>query len=82
MITELISLSDKALDKDSIKNWISYNKRLNDSMDSERAKSKQFLFRPELRFSQKAGSTSKKGISGLPGCHLKFFKFTKLSGIN
>lgn len=84
MFSELISLSlsDKVLNKDSITNWISYNKWVNDSTDLERTKSKQFLLRHELRFSQKAGPTSKKDVSRLLGCHLKFFKFIKLSSIN
>jgi hypothetical protein len=57
MISGLISasLSDKVLNEDSITNWISYNKWINDSMDSERAKSKQFLLRHELGMSQKTG---------------------------
>lgn len=67
MISELIFLSDKALDKDSIANWISYNKWINESIDLERAKSKQILLRHELRFSQKGGSTSKRDVSGLLG---------------
>lgn len=67
MISELISLADQVLDKDSITNWISYKKWVNKSMDSERGKRKQFLSRPELRVSQKAGSTSKKEVSGLLG---------------
>lgn len=67
MIAELVFLSDKVLNKDSITNWISYNKWINASIDLERAKSKQFLLRLELRFSQKAGSTSKKDVSGLLG---------------
>lgn len=47
-LTAHLSLSDKVLDKDSITNWISYSKWINDSMDLERAKSKQFLLRHEL----------------------------------
>jgi hypothetical protein len=42
------------LDEDSITNWISYNKWINDSTTSERAKSKQFLLKHGLGWSQKA----------------------------
>lgn len=50
-----LRLCDNVLDKNSIANWVSHNKWINDSLNSERAKSKQFLVRRELEFSPKSG---------------------------